>query len=950
MDAGRLAESEAFVCVGRFSGFRPADATRHANISPMTVASQSAQILEASQPSTNGHAGARWWSLDLHTHSPASFDYGGLEGSTNVEPKPSFREWVQAYIAAGIDGIVVTDHNSHEGIEPARQALKELREEDCELPPFVIFPGVEITATGGIHILGIFDPAADAEVVNQALTLCRYAGTRGASDQTANMTVADIATEISGLGGICIPAHADQSRGIFRMDKRELAALAERSHLMAVEVVDDTQVGIAERHGWVPVLGSDAHHLTTTTCPPGIEAKAPGTHLTLIKAETLDLDGLRLALTDPDESIRRCRSGYDELNATAHGHIDRVEVARGEVVEEYRFGPWMNCLIGGRGVGKSTLIELLRLALGRSQELEGSVAEDLRRFSPEAEASERWWDDETRIVVDYTKDQRLLRVTWSGASPEKPELHLWTGDSWEEQSGRAVDRAPVRIFSQKQIYELATSPQSFLTILDDMPAIQRSEWDEEYEELQLRFRGERNKLRQLLAETEKADRIRGQLQEVQGRLRHLAELRASDEYQELEGAEARIRDATAAEEQALSVEQRLVADALTLRGLVTETLSGTEFDERAASFASAAGLMEQASAALAAGRSNWATQGAAERWDERVAELNAWLSDQGGSTRISAEQTRADRQREAELEAELREVESSEDRRREQQAVIDRLLADISSKRTELFTRRREYTGQLGATADSPTRVEVHQQGDVENIGDDLRMLLTCPESFDSAFSRDGIPASLLGHEPRNPRFPEQVSSFKQALIEFVEAGSNSAIGRAITVDRRFYTRLANSDIFDLVTQIMLWFPEDLVSVRYRPREGQGYIPVDRGSPGQKTAALLTVILQMGTDPLLLDQPEDDLENKLIRHLAVETLKDIKSHRQLIVSTHNANVVVTSAAENILVLEHGDVVPGIEAEGTLQTLAVKNNVCEILEGGEEAITTRYRRLIGSTVL
>ena len=145
----------------------------------------------------------------------------------------------------------------------------------------------------------------------------------------------------------------------------------------------------------------------------------------------------------------------------------------------------------------------------------------------------------------------------------------------------------------------------------------------------------------------------------------------------------------------------------------------------------------------------------------------------------------------------------------------------------------------------------------------------------------------------------------------------------------------------------MLWFPDDLVSVRYRPKPKGDFVAVDRGSPGQRTAALLTVILQMGTDPLLLDQPEDDLENKLIRHLAVATLKSIKRSRQLIVSTHNANVVVTSGAENILVLEHGEPLPAIEADGTLQRAAVRDNVCEILEGGEEAIKTRYRRLVES---
>ncbi|MBJ7308321.1 MAG: AAA family ATPase, partial [Acidimicrobiia bacterium] len=139
---------------------------------------------------------------------------------------------------------------------------------------------------------------------------------------------------------------------------------------------------------------------------------------------------------------------------------------------------------------------------------------------------------------------------------------------------------------------------------------------------------------------------------------------------------------------------------------------------------------------------------------------------------------------------------------------------------------------------------------------------------------------------------------------------------------------------------------EDLVAVSYRPAPKSNFVAVDQGSPGQKTAALLTVVLQMGSYPLLLDQPEDDLENKLIRHLAVETLKSIKNHRQLIVSTHNANVVVTSGAENVLVIRRGEFTPAIEAEGTLQTAAVKEEVCEILEGGEDAIKTRYRRLVG----
>jgi hypothetical protein len=274
-------------------------------------------------------------------------------------------------------------------------------------------------------------------------------------------------------------------------------------------------------------------------------------------------------------------------------------------------------------------------------------------------------------------------------------------------------------------------------------------------------------------------------------------------------------------------------------------------------------------------------------------------------------------------------------------------MARILSKRKDLFIRRRDYTRRLGSSS-GLTRVDIYQQGDIASVGDELRTLLNCPDSFETAFSSAGIAASLFSGQPKDPNFPADVQSFKEALIELVEKGTDSEIARTFRVDARFYSRLSSADAFDLATNIMLWFPEDLVSVSYRPVEGGNLTPVDRGSPGQKTAALLTVILQMGTDPLLLDQPEDDLENKLIRRLAVETLKNIKTGRQIIVSTHNANIVVTSAAQNIVVLQHGDVVPGVEAEGTLQKHSVKKNVCEILEGGEDAIKTRYQRLIGPT--
>ena len=137
---------------------------------------------DTSQPDTQqpdeARAGARWWSVDIHSHSPASFDFGGLEGRASTEPKPSFKDWVRAFIDAGLDGIVVADHNTHEGVEQAREALADLKGEDPSIE-FTIFPGVEITAHGGTHVLAVLDPESDAESINRIITLSGFEGAAG---------------------------------------------------------------------------------------------------------------------------------------------------------------------------------------------------------------------------------------------------------------------------------------------------------------------------------------------------------------------------------------------------------------------------------------------------------------------------------------------------------------------------------------------------------------------------------------------------------------------------------------------------------------------------------------------------------------------------------------------------------------------------------------------------
>lgn len=79
--------------------------------------------------------------------------------------------------------------------------------------------------------------------------------------------------------------------------------------------------------------------------------------------------------------------------------------------------------------------------------------------------------------------------------------------------------------------------------------------------------------------------------------------------------------------------------------------------------------------------------------------------------------------------------------------------------------------------------------------------------------------------------------------------------------------------IFD---KMLTFIPADELVVQYKPEGGRSYLPLSSASAGQKTTAILTFILSYGKIPLLLDQPEDDLDNKLVYDLVVKRLKKLK--------------------------------------------------------------------------
>ena len=134
--------------------------------------------------------------------------------------------------------------------------------------------------------------------------------------------------------------------------------------------------------------------------------------------------------------------------------------------------------------------------------------------------------------------------------------------------------------------------------------------------------------------------------------------------------------------------------------------------------------------------------------------------------------------------------------------------------------------------------------------------------------------------------------------------------------------------------------------IEYRSPDGSGWSPIQDGSPGQKSAALLAFLLSYGTEPIVLDQPEDDLDNHLIYDLIVQQIRESKNARQVIVVTHNPNIVVNGDAEAVITMNyrHGQCAIVEDGTGCLQERGPREEVCRVMEGGLEAFDSRYKRL------
>lgn len=903
--------------------------------------------------------GSRWWKCDLHVHTPASFDFPDRNQATVTD-------WYNAVYVSRLDAVAVTDHNTGEFVDKVKQLISKGPR------PIAIFPGVEISVSPGVHLLAIFDPAKDSHSVTALLGSCGISDAeRGTKDAIATCSVTDAMEKAAERGAVCIGAHVNDAKGILMVVQpgQSLQHIITSDNLHAVEVnlkdgsqlqyLDNTKDGYKRLAGSLSIVTfSDAHSLSEI-----------GSRFTWIKMTRPDLEGLRLAFQDGPLSV----VGFDKMIQDPNSHaslaLESLEIQDSKYIGRgtpftAEFNPWLNAIIGGRGTGKSSLVEFLRIALRRESELPEELQKDFEDFKriPRTRDDNGLLTDNAQARVVYRKEGKRFRIQWDYAGTLKPIQEEVGDDSWHEVEGEVRGRFPIRIYSQKQIFEMAKDPEALLRIIDDAPEVNRATWNEEWHQEEARFMALRAKAREIGFGLAEEGRIKGELADVKRKLEVFESSGHSEVLREYQHRKRQSRTVEAWQEGFDGIGNRLREVAA--QG-APETVDLDGFDQESDLDGEVLNLAQDASALLRelmqkilglAGEADrianvWKKKLSESGWRRVLGQAETNYTSlveklRGAEAGDPTEYGRLVQERQR-FEQRLAGVEGRRKTLMEIQKQVSESLTKLSDLRRNLTESRSQFLKSV-VGSNPHVRVEIVPYGDANSAEPEFRSLIGKDKPiFQSDIltedNQSGVLADLYRRYPSTVTSNEFEARLKKAKYDLFSSLQRLA-GPQTFQDKRFAKHISSlkPEAFD---RLEYWFPCDSLKVSYSPHtDGQIFRPIEQGSPGQKTAAILAFLLSYGEQPMVLDQPEDDLDNHLIYDLIVRQLREKKRHRQLIVVTHNPNIVVNGDAELVLALDVRSGQTRIAQRGGLQEQAVRDEICRVMEGGREAFELRYRRI------
>jgi chromosome segregation protein len=924
--------------------------------------------------------GAHFYKTDLQIHSPRDVNW---KGNKPTEPEARLAlaaRMVQACRERAIGAIAITDHHDFVFCGVIRQAAAmETGSDGGQLAAsdrLVVLPGLELTLAVPCQALLLLDANFPEDRFDSILVALKIESTDPS-----------------------LPSHASPKQLPFQ----DLAALYDhldqhswlKGHYIILPNVTDGGYGTLMRSGMqdkysnMPCVGGyiDAGAKIgkgNETIFAGLNKEYGNKRLALIytsdaRTETFADLGKHptwIKWAEPTaEALRQACLANESRIAIAYpqlpdARLTRLSVSNSQYMGpiEVELNPQFSALIGGRGTGKSTILEYLRWALcdqppppGEGDELSDLMGRRKALIQSTLEPLGAHVDVHFVINgIEHTVRRR--------AHPD--ELRLRVGsDEFKPVSEEDIRRLlPIQAYSQRQLSTVGVRLDEVTrfvigpirSALDDIKSREEavvSQLRENFVALQ-RWRElqrlERRDELQLASLTQQAETLRKELATTSPEDKALIEEKpridkAQDVVtaliQRLSSVQSDLAESKARTGR-LSSELPTFPDA-TLRG--NDSLTALESAVIDAFSRVNEGLAKLNTDLDRASASGSALRVAEKKWIDIYRDFGAGY--QAATTRaavhVSQIKTLED------IEKQRTDIAEQIATRRSELAKIGRPVDTKEQLRKEWVKVQHERTAAISAQcglllklSDELLRARLEARVEVEGISGRFRAALS-GSGIRGAKVDDFVGAIVDSKDPLDAWLSAIDELATRVLArDDAEAPAPTSTSTALRTFSqpdmdKMVAKLAPNTLLELELVPL----DDRPVFEYATKPGE-FIPFRKASPGQQATALLRVLLAQPGPPLVIDQPEDDLDSQVVLQVA-ERIWSAKTQRQLIFASHNANLVVNGDAELVICCDYraaADESGGqIKLEGAIDVPVVREEITKVMEGGEKAFRMRQQK-------
>lgn len=925
--------------------------------------------------------GAEFRKTDFQIHSPRDHAWEGMRPESALPEEflsselSSVRElycrqFINKCVQEDLKAVAITDH--HEGVYVYKviETLEKMQAESTSVDLWV-FPGMELTCRDSCQALIIFDSFLPVTLFNKArakLNLpvdVRPEKVQGIKVEPLNNNIEDLQgllDEDEELRGrfIILPhvkpnGYKTVLRKGFHKRFKDLPYFGGYMDQCYPQDLDPHDLKILD--GAIPAWGSEKRGVICTSDARHADFRLIGKHATWIKLASPTAESVRQAMLAPDSRIL-----YEEPilpNVT----ISSMTVCGSKYLGngKYFFNQQMNSIIGGRGAGKSTLLEYIRFPLGCSA---------IDDSTPSSSATDR-----LREILEGTLDSQNGEIT----------LEILLNGTPLKLTRRMAEKSVIKV--------QAEGTESLSTVEDVKRLIQTQQY-RQGELSDLAHSDAEKRLLDLIT-----GQATQRLSDVEGKLRKNAQSLSEALVKSVRLSAARQARAHAdTQVKILRAQIENLKKQLELEGQVS-TLAISDHEKylhQQAALASAREFVEKGKAlvkrdfgdilielqqitdgqpiftelpGLRRAFASLTTSATSEglKLNDYLNQVIAWF-DQQSDHLLKAEsewvpyqlkhqqdydiQKKSLAGKQSILEsiehlgeqerAVVKQVEtaaSEENELRDADAQLEVMRLERQTLEKELLAIVSEQIARIEAASSGLARGQLALEPDLTEVMESLRKGLDLPNLRRSRL--EAILSTVSNASNKSLKWIE-IQDEVLSLLRWKEGAPAERSQPPETpilqnaLDSAFMEKLRERISIESVSVMLTAIVRPRAEV-FHIRDGNP-IEFRKASQGEQAATLLNILMNQSNGPLIIDQPEEDLDNKIINQI-IQTIRTAKSNRQLILATHNANITVNGDSENVIELVLGKQKSG----GAIDQPEVRKAITDTMEGGKDAFELRRKK-------